>query len=133
MRHVAMMGASAARFRSLSLYFSCSCPLPPAFLCSKISNKSIMPGGRPKDSKNTSGHAAGGRREGAGRPKKVRFILLISPVVLITWNMFRQSLLLQLQHLVHFPAPAAALWLEIHIFLTNFSRSQSSKGNRSSS
>jgi len=35
-----------------------------------------MPGGRPKGNQNAPGHAAGGRREGAGRKEKVNLFLL---------------------------------------------------------
>jgi len=34
-----------------------------------------MSGGRPKGTRNTSGHAAGGKRAGAGRLPKVSFYL----------------------------------------------------------
>jgi hypothetical protein len=61
----------------------------------------------------------------------VSFILLVCPVVLITCCMGRRSILLYLQHQVLFLAPAAASLLDNHNFLTNYSRSQISRGKRS--
>ncbi len=43
-----------------------------------------MPGGRPKGTKNTPGHSAGGRREGAGRKEKVNVFLLAFCINLMT-------------------------------------------------